>query len=443
MRARQGAAAAALALAFCALAAGAEGAEGKGAQISGVMETRVGAVLTPEYEEGGGGPNYAAEQYANLRLKAPLGEKGALYAAANLVAAAGGSVPYQLSGTSGMYEPAEGFVVGRGYAAAMELERLYYRVGGEAFDVDVGLQRLAFGFGPAFSPADFLVSRNPLYPDARSRGSLAAAASLYPGPEWKARVFAVAAGGAVDARGLALDTTGEGAIAGLSGEFHGSAASVQALYAIEADSSGVGSATHRFGLSAKLDAGASFILDALYVLDGDWLEKDGWYGRDWKAYRGLEASFGVDYSILDGDLYMLGQYCFHGGGALDPGDGLDLLYSGYASWSDLAPASRIALVDASLPLGELNRRDYLFAELLYRFDDYRNLTLSCIAGLDDASWLPALGFDDELFQGFTLGLSCRVPLDERSFSSGGEYGELGPVHSGTAGELTVKAKLKF
>jgi hypothetical protein len=433
----------ALAAALCAATVIVAAAEDAGAQISGVMETKVDAAIVPDYGAGGGGPNYGAEQYANLRLKAPLGEKGAVYAAVNLVAAAGSAVPYELSEEDGLYQPAAGFVVGSGYAAAMELERLYYRVGGESFDVDVGLQRLAFGFGQAFSPADFLVSDNPLYPDARPRGSLAAVASVYPRQEWKACVFAVAAGGAVDARGLALDTTGEGAIAGLSGEFHGSAASVQALYAIEADSSGVGSATHRFGLSAKLDAGASFVLDALYVLDGDWLGEGDWYGRDWKAYRGLEASFGVDYSVLGGDLYMLGQYYFHGGGALDPGDDLDLIYSGYSSWSDLAPANRIALADATLPLGELNRRDYLFAELLYRLDDYRELTLSCVAGLDDASWVPALEFSDELFQGFTLGLSCQVPLDERSFSSGGDYGELGPVHSGTAGELTIKAKLKF
>jgi hypothetical protein len=414
------------AAAFCAaLAAGAEGP-----LISGLVETRIGADLEADYPASGGGAAYGAEQYANLRLKADLGERGTVNAALNLVAAAGSYAPRSPL-TGALAAP---FVAGSGYAAAMELERLYYRVQGESFDVDAGLQRLAFGFGQAWAPTDFLASRNPLFPDARPRGALALAASIYPGETWKARAFAAAGRDP-------LASDGNGIVAGLSVEGHGRAASVQALYAIEADGPDAGSATHRFGLSLKLEAKAGIVLDALYALDGDWLSTGDYFDRKWSALRGLEASIGADYSLAGGDLYFIAEYYYHGGSALDPGESLDRLYLDGASWSDKPPESRFP--DAALPLGELNRRDYLYAAATWRLDDYTSSTLSCVASLDDASFVPSLSIDHEPFQGVSLGLSCRVPLDARSFSPEGSLGELGPRHAGTYCSLTAKARLKF
>jgi len=411
--------------------AAAEGGAASGPMISGVVETSLDAALGADYPGSGGGFAYGAEQYSNLRLKAALGERGTINAAVNLVAAAGDSVPLSLATGSA----AEPFVAGSGYAVAMELERLYYRIEGEAFDVDAGLLRPAFGFGQAWSPMDFLASRNPLNPDARPRGKLALVASIYPNEAWKARAFAVAGEDS-------LATDGEGTIAGLSAEYHGRKASVQALYALEAEGPGIASSSHRFGLSLKVEAGAGIVLDALYELDGDWLSTGDYYSLEWNALRGLEASLGADYSFADGHLYTLAEYYYHGGSALDPGDGLEKLYGG-AAWSDAKPSARLLMLDATLPFGELNRRDYLYAALTWRIDDYSSSTLSCVSSLDDLSCAPSLSFEHEPFQGLSLSLSCNAYLDERTFSPGGDYGELGSAHSGTIASMTAKARLKF
>jgi hypothetical protein len=404
--------------------------------LAGQMQTSLSASLGEGYAGAGGEASFGAEQYSNLRLDAPLGGRGKVYAAVNLVAAAGSSVPASVATAARNEADTGAFAVGEGYAAALELERLYYRIEGAALDLEAGLMRLPFGFGQAWSPSDFLASRNPLLPDARPRGRLVAALTSYPAGDWKLKAFALMPRDA-------LEPKGEGAIAGATAERHGRGASAQALYALEADAKGIGYATHRFGLSVKAEAGAGIVLDALYTLDRDWIESGEYYGRDWSFFRGLEASLGADYSLFGGDLYVLAQYLYRGGSALDPGDGLERLYGGDSHWSDKAPEARGATMTIVPILGELNRRDYLYAALTWRFDDYDAATLSCVACLDDASFVPSLSMEREQFQGLTLSLDCRVPLDARVFSSGADYGELGPTNSGARAAITAKAKLKF
>ena len=96
-----------------------------------------------------------------------------------------------------------------------------------------------------------------------------------------------------------------------------------------------------------------------------------------------------------------------------------------------------------IPLAELNRRNYLYAAASYTWNDYTSTTLSCVASLDDLSFSPLASVEHEPFQGLTLGLSLRVPLDGRTFSSGGNYGELGPVHTGMGFQAVATAKLRF
>jgi hypothetical protein len=82
---------------------------------------------------------------------------------------------------------------------------------------------------------------------------------------------------------------------------------------------------------------------------------------------------------------------------------------------------------------------------VYRAGDYTSLNLGCMAALGDPSFTPVLGAEHELFQGFTLSLSCQIPLD-RSLS-GGPAGEFGPVPSGAAAgryfQSVLKARLRF
>lgn len=394
-------------------------AAAEGPDISGIVETRASGAATPDYGDGAGAA-FGFEQYANLRLKARVGEAGTVYAATNLIAAAGDQAL-----------DAEAFAVGENYAAALELERLYYRIEGEAFAGQAGLMRLAFGYGQAFRPTDFLSPPNPLLPDARPRGVLGGTVLFYPRDEWKAAFFAATGKDPTEA-------DGDGLIAGISTDFHTDRTSFQALYAAEA----AGKAIHRFGLSVKVEAGAGIVLDALYTLDGEVVEAGRWYDRDWTGLQGLEASLGADYSVLDTKLYLLLQYLYHGAGALDVDDDLAELYSSDGgAWTDAEPDSRAWRMD--IPLSQLNRKNYLYAMASYSWNDYTSTALSCVASLDDLSFSPLASVEHEPFQGLTVGLSLRVPVDGHTFSGSGDYGELGPTQTGMNFQAIATAKLRF
>jgi len=371
--------------------------------FSGSIQSSL-SLRAPEKADGGDLFTAGAEQYANFRLKAAAGERGTVYAAANFVAASGNSVPLVQSGPTaeasadGGYPVAAPFVVGAGYAAAIELERLYYRVAGDAFDIEAGLLRPAFGYGQAWSPSDFLSVRNPLLPDARPRGVLAATGSVYLGDDVKLKAFAVAGGDP-------LKTNGAGSIFGLSGDWHTKMGSIQGLYALETAASGWNDTVHRFGLSLKIEAGAALVVDALYELDAEAVETGLYRGEKWTGLQGLRASAGIDYSFLDGDLFAVCQYLYSGDGALALDDGLI-------------------------------KHNYLYTAFSYRIDDYTNTTISCIAGLEDASASPAISIEHEPFQGLTLVLSGRIPL-------GGNDGELGPGLTGMRSEGGLRVRLRF
>lgn len=376
--------------------------------VTGALDSALSGSLTADYPGVDAAGTFGFEQYANLRLKARAGDYGTVYAAANLIAATGRSAL-----------PVAPFVAGDYYAAALELERLYFRIQGETLDASIGLQRLAFGYGQAWSPTDFLSPRNPLVPDARPRGVLAAALAWYPADGLKLLAF-VAAG-----RDPAQDD-GDGALAGGSGEYHGERVSVQTLYAYQAPNAAYGEGVHRAGLSVKADAVVGFAIDALYTYDYD--RRTG--------LRGLQASAGLDYSFLDGDLYALCQYLYHGAAALDPDDDLGDLYA-EDDWNRLPPEARTPASGVVFGDGGLNRRDYLYAALTYRLDDYTALTGSAVVSLDDLSFSPSLAFEHEPFQGASLGVSVRLPVD------GPDRGELGPTNTGERVAVTVKAKLRF
>jgi hypothetical protein len=401
-------------------------------QFSGTIDTTFRAAQGTDYGEGGT-MSAGFEEFANLRLKAPAGERGTIFAAVNLAAASGTALPLVPAEADG-YSVSAPFTAGKGYASAMELERLYLRIEGEDMDAEAGLMRMAFGFGQAWRPMDFLNPPNPLFPDARPRGSLGGLVTAYPTDLWIVRLFYVTGDDP-------LKTDGAGAIGGTSAEFHGQAASAQALYALQAPGLGLSRPVHRFGLSLKVEAEAGFVLDALYTLDGDAAASGRWYDRPWNGLQGLQAAVGADYSFLKGKLIAVVQYLYNGGGALEPGDGLDRLYDpAGGDWRNVPPDERSFRTD--IPIGELNRRNYLFGSLTCRYDDYTRAILSCIGGLDDGSFVPIFSVEHEPFQGLLVSVSVRVPLDGRTLGAGSN-GELGPAHTGARGEITVKARLRF
>ncbi|MDR0690128.1 MAG: hypothetical protein LBG08_07710 [Spirochaetaceae bacterium] len=345
------------------LGAAGGGASAQGLEFSGLLDSKVGFAGDP----GGGRPfAYDWEEYANLRMRASLGDRADFYGAVNLIAVAGSSA---LNATAG---PAPSAVtVGENYAAAMELERLYFRIRGDALGADIGLLRLGFGYGQAFSPSDFLNPRNLLFPDARPRAVLGAALSAYPQDTLKILAFTVAPQNP-------LDSDGGGFIAGTSADKHWDRASVQFLYAYEAPRDGSPAGIHRAGLSLKADLELGFATDLLYT-----------YDREAGAgIGGLSADAGFDYSFLDGDFYVLAEYLYSGSAA--------------ARNAETAPG--------------FSSRHNLCGTVLYHINDYTQVNLTCLFGLEDVSFTPVITLDHDLLQGVTLTLSGQAALDKEEFN---------------------------
>lgn len=361
---------------------------GQDIKFSGILDSRI------IYNAGAGDAPEAAlglEEYANLRIQANIRDRAAFYGAFNLIAAAGASaLPLLASG------PLFTGSAGENYTAAMELERLYFRINSDYVDIDAGLMRMAFGFGQVWGPMDFLNSRDPRFPDARKRAVLGVSAAAFPGDAAKFQVFGAAPGDSLRA--------GAGFRIGLTGEQHWDRFSIQGLYAYETPGDGSAYGIHRTGLSLKAEAGAGFLADVLYTYNHE-------RGTE---IEGLSASAGFDYSFYDGKFYTLAEY----------------LYSGSAS-------------SASEGAGLANR-NYGYVLIRYRWNDYAGAGLACMLCFDDWSFSPILTAEYEVFQGFTLGLAVRIPLDREVFGAEGGAGELGPGRAGgSRAAVTLSGRLRF
>ena len=341
--------------------------------LTGVMDSTInytaGAAEAEDH-------SFGLEQFANLRLRV-RGERTTFVSAFNLVAST--------------------LIHDSNYTVDMELERLYFRVHGDLFDIEAGLRRMAFGYGQVWGSSDFLNPRNPLAYNARPRGVLGADFTLYPADSMKLMFFAAAPENPF----LSDDS---GFIPGLSLDQHWSRASLQALYAYETPKEAVNPGIHRFALSIKADLELGLVLDALYTLNPD---NPG-------GIQGLSMGAGFDYSFFAGDLYVLAEYLFNGNVSVSA-----LGFGG--NWTN---------------------QHYLFTSATYRFNDFCSLTLATVFCFDDLSFSPFAALNYELFQGLSLNLTARIPLDQETLS-GGRAGELGPVNSGAKFILNAGVKLRF
>ena len=357
-----------------------------GPELSGVFDSTV------NYTRGAGeseAHSWGIEEYANLRLRVRTGEKATFFASFNLVAQAGNYLGGGLLDTISK-DPLLGSVMqfsSPNYFAALELERLYFRINGDYVDAEAGLLRLNFGYGQVWGSSDFLNPRNPLVINARPRGVLGMNASFYPVDSLKLQGFIA---GPKDP----LRTSGGGFLPGLSLDQHWNRASLQFLYVFETPGADFTWGLHRFGLSLKADLELGLVADVLYTLNAR-----NPYGID-----GLSAGMGFDYNFRDGDLYILFEY----------------LFNGFSS------------VSAQKFGGSWINHHYIYGTALNRFNDYVNASLSVVFCFDDFSFSPFLTFNYELFQGFTLSLIARFNLDQKDFR-GSKAGELGPVPSSLAG----------
>jgi hypothetical protein len=328
--------------------------------LSGVLDTTARFVISED------GVAVQCEEYANLRLQTKIRDAATFNAAFNLTAASG--VPAAGDGS------AEYPLGQEHYTARMELERLSLRINGEYADAEMGLMRLAFGYGQIFGPSDFLNPRNPLIPNARPRGVLGLAVSAYPTDDAKVQVFA-------SAPKNPLTVYGSGWNAGLACDNHWSRVSLQALYVFETPDSAraAPSGVHRAGLSVKADVAAGLIADALYTYNPN----------DPRGLEGLSASGGIDYSFLDGTLYLLAEY----------------LFSGSSSTTAFHP------VENPFGYGGMHNA---YALVQYAFSDYTSASAACMLGFedDDASVTPILTVTHDVFQGFSLTLTVQAPIQQ-------------------------------
>jgi hypothetical protein len=372
--------------------------------VSGILDSSVnmrsGAGEAPAF-------SYGVEEYANIRARVKIRDQAAVYGAVNFIAAAGNYA--REASEWGLYRNGErnglspsSYAEGENYISGIELERLYFSLNGSRLDFDGGLLRLPFGYGQVWGPSDFLNPRNPLRPDARPRAVLGAGLSWYPYDSVKLLFFGAAPK-------APLPETGAGGLGGISLDRHGDKASVQLLYAFQSPQEGAGRGLHRTGLSLKADLVLGLVADMLYTCNPE--AETG--------IEGLSASAGFDYSFPGGRFYLLAEY----------------LYRGSAS---AAPAEDPA---------DLSNGNCLYASLRYRISDYTSASAALIAGCDDASFTPVFSAEHELFQGLSLSLSARFPIDRSLFQDEGGRGEFGPVPPGQDGgsrfRFDARARLRF
>jgi hypothetical protein len=332
---------------------------------------------------------FGLEEYANLRMQAKLKERAVLYGAVNCSA---------ITGDGAQNAAALGLAAGQNYAAGIELERLYFRLNGEAFDFDGGLLRLPFGYGQVWGSTDFLNPKNPLNPDARPRAVLGAGLSWYPADEFKLLAF-----GAGPKNPFAEG--GEGVLAGISMDKHWEKASLQLLYAFETPGENANQGIHRMGASVKADLVLGFVLDILYTYNAEAETKTG----------GLSLSAGFDYSFLEGKFILLVEYLYNG-------ESSSTSRNGGGAWAN---------------------ENYLYSGLTWLINDYANAGIALISSLNDTSFTPLLTAQYDLFQGCSLIGQAQIPLDRALFAGNGRHGELGPQSMGSYFSCGVKLRLRF
>ncbi|MDR0321212.1 MAG: hypothetical protein LBI28_06890 [Treponema sp.] len=370
--------------------------------VSGLLDSTV-------YMQAGAGDSPAfscgIEEYANLRFQSRIRDRAVVYGAVNLIAVTGNNAVAveQISKvqTHGGISSTS-YTDGANYIAAIELERLYFRLNGEYTNFDGGLFRLPFGFGQVYRPSDFLNPANPLKPDARLRAVLGASFAWYPIDELKLLVFYAA-----PQDPFAQD--GNGTRFGVSLDHHWDKASVQALYAYEMPNTETAQGIHRAGLSLKADIEVGLVMDALYTYNN----------ATGTELEGLSFSIGADYSFFGGDLIVLAEYLYNG------------------------PASSTSRNSG----GNFSNENYLYTGLTFRFSDFTNMSVALITGFDDVSFTPMITLNHDLFQGATLTITAMVPLDRDLFYGDGRRGEFGPIRPessiGRYFDFSARLRLRF
>jgi hypothetical protein len=364
--------------------------------VSGIFDSSVSAAIGSEF-------SFGIEEYANLRFQARIKNRASIFGAVNLIAAAG---DYAVNAAMMSTDDSPGdspmnttaYIAGENYIAAIELERLFFRLNFEVVDLEGGLFRLPFGYSQIWGSSDFLNPKNPLKPDARPRAVLGAGISWYPIDELKFLGFTAAPRNP-------FSNDGSGMLFGLSIDRHGLKSSVQTLYSYETAIKGFDYGTHRAGVSVKADIEIGLVMDFLYTYNNETST-----GQD-----GLSFSAGVDYSFVDGNLIVLGEYLFNG------------------------KTSSTALGHG----GNFPDRHYLYLGFTWLFNDFTNMNTALISSFDEISLTPVITLNHELFQGATLTFTTQIPFYRELIINEEDPGKQSSKLTANHVDITVKLRLRF
>lgn len=357
------------------------------------------------------------------------------------------------------------------YIGSFDLERLYFKVGNDYFDIESGLVRLAKGYSLFFSPMDFFNPKDPLNPNARPEGKLALIATFYPMDMWKIEAFAVAPDNPVKSNGWDFKF-------GASTEFNIDKLNFQFLYTLfmpemayqkDQEEEGFPAFTnndfsHIIGFSMKADIEVGLFIDTVYRFDQMVFRENSYYDKEFYIYRGLEFAIGVDYTIdvpnTDSNIYLLLEYMFYGSGMLDWQDkDLDELYieeldddelaeygtneEDVEEWKVTEPIKRSGLWNQDKKPLNFLRHDYIYGMIKYTINTYVTVSTSYLFGIDDQSGLLSVILEIEPFQAFTISFTASYPFGWEMIDYKYYRGEFGSTNVGYYQNYKFGVKLKF
>ncbi len=357
------------------------------------------------------------------------------------------------------------------YIGSFDLERLYFKVGNDYFDIESGLVRLAKGYGLFFSPTDFFNPVDPLNPNARPEGKLALIATFYPMDMWKIETFAVAPNNPVKSDGWDFKF-------GASTEFNIDKLNFQFLYTLflpemayqkdQEDESYPkytnNDFSHIVGFSMKADIEVGLFIDTIYRFDHKAIREKSYYGKEFYLYRGLEFAIGVDYTIqipgTHSSIYLLLEYMFYGSGMLDWNDkDLDELYieeldedelnelntntEDVEEWKVTEPIKRNRLWNQEKKPLNFLRHDYIYGMIKYTINTYVTFSTSYLFGIDDQSGLLGFTVDIEPFQAFTINITATYPFAWEMINFKYYRSEFGSTNVGYYQNYKFGVKIKF
>ena len=337
------------------------------------------------------------------------------------------------------------------YVGALEIDRLYFSTGNLYYKLELGLLRLARGYGYIFSPSDLFNPANPLNPNARKQGKLSLINTFYPLDMWKIQIFAIAPDNPVEQAGWdsKFGTATNFSIDRFDFEFLYTLFLPEVEYESDLENQNLPESvnndfTHIFGFSFKADIKIGLFLDIVYRLEQRNAKTWDYYNgsfQGWEGWRGLEAAIGIDYTI--NKVYFLAEYMFYGSGILDWQElSLENAYDeNHADWDEYKPFDRRPDQDKkSLPF---LRHDYFSFLLRWTINDYVTLAPNLLLGLDDQSLLFSLSSEIEPFQAFTVTVKAMFPFDKKAIGQNSEAGEYSYTNLGFFQAYQFSAKLKF